>query len=127
MVTRNLYLPDCESAPMIRLTVLYNLPPGTDEADFLRWRLTEHQSENESMEGVVYTDFCRIDAEWKPEDGLLHDGARYRFMTIADFTDRAAFDRGFMAPEALAKLRQDIGTIRDAVFMISEVMITSEG
>ena len=37
---------------MIRLTVLYNLPEGTDEAEFLRWRLGEHQAENAAMPGV---------------------------------------------------------------------------
>lgn len=109
---------------MIRLTVLYNLPADTDEAAFLRWRLTDHQAENESMDGVVYTDFCRVDAEWKV-DGLLHPGARYRFMTTADFPDRETFERSFMAPESIAKLRQDMGSIRDAVFLVSEVMITS--
>jgi hypothetical protein len=30
---------------MIRLTVLYNLAPGMDEAEFLRWRLGMMYSE----------------------------------------------------------------------------------
>ena len=45
---------------MIRLTVLYNLPEGADQAEFIKWRLTEHQASNESISGVLSTDFARI-------------------------------------------------------------------
>jgi hypothetical protein len=40
---------------MIRLTVLYNLPDGADEEQFLSWRLTDHQQTNESMPGIWCT------------------------------------------------------------------------
>lgn len=33
---------------MVKLTVIYNLPPGADHEAFLRWRTTEHQAENMS-------------------------------------------------------------------------------
>jgi len=45
---------------VIRLTVLYNLPPGSDEEEFLRWRLGEHQEANASMPGVLRTDFGQV-------------------------------------------------------------------
>ena len=56
---------------MVRLTVLYNLPEGADENAFLEWRLGEHQQENASMEGVIRTDFARIDEQWTPDE-LCH-------------------------------------------------------
>src|SRR5215213_9495609 len=45
---------------MIRLTVLYNLPPDQDEEEFLKWRLGEHQSANMSIEGVVASEFHKV-------------------------------------------------------------------
>ena len=42
---------------MIRLTVLYNLQPDVDEAQFLQWRLGEHQQENMASPGVIRSDF----------------------------------------------------------------------
>lgn len=110
---------------MIRLTVLYNLPPETDEAAFLRWRLTEHQAENAAMPGVTYTDFTFNDSEWLP-DGVLHTGAKYRFMTIADFTDRATFEAHFLEPQAVATLQKDLHKIRDAVFLVGEVLAVTD-
>ena len=71
---------------MIRLTVMYNLPPDQDEHEFLNWRLGEHQSANMSMQGVVASQFHRI----------LEDGEpAYRFMTTVDWPDRESFERGF--------------------------------
>ena len=74
---------------MIRLTVLYNLPEGTAEAEFLRWRLGEHQAENAAMPGVIHTDFGRIDERWTFDNPK--EKPPYRFMTIAEWPDRASF------------------------------------
>ncbi|MDZ4766665.1 MAG: hypothetical protein SGI73_19170 [Chloroflexota bacterium] len=109
---------------MIRLTVLYNLPPGTDEDEFLRWRLGEHQQDNESMDGVVYTDFGRIDSQWTATDSSAPPP--YRFMTTAEWHDRAAFEAAFLTPEAQADLRGDLNRIADPVFLISEILVTSK-
>ncbi|MFQ3566967.1 MAG: hypothetical protein SNJ59_08190 [Aggregatilineales bacterium] len=108
---------------MIRLTVLYNLPPGVDETDFLRWRLGEHQQYNSSMEGVVRTDFARIDARWTPDDPQT--SAPYRFMTIVDWPDQASFERGFLDPQVQAQLADDLKRIDSPLFLISEVLATS--
>lgn len=102
---------------MIRLTVLYNLPEDMDEGEFLAWRLGEHQAENASMPGVIRTDFARIDE-------TLPRGAkpRYRFMTIAEWPDRASFEASFYDPEAQAKLEEDSKRITDAIFLVSEIL-----
>ncbi len=105
---------------MIRLTVLYNLPPGTDEAEFLRWRLTDHQAANAATPGILRTDFARIETAW-PEDVK----SPYRFMTIVDWPDRDSFERAFYAPEMQASLQENLKKIADPVFLISEVLTST--
>jgi hypothetical protein len=110
-----------EGVDVIRLTVLYNLPPGSDEEAFLRWRLGEHQTANAGAEGVLRTDFARVDAVHPPGST-----PPYRFMTIADWPDRASFERAFYAPDALEALEANLGKLADPLFLISEVLVSSE-
>lgn len=101
---------------MVRLTVLYNLAPGMDEAEFLRWRLGEVQEENAAAPGVVRTDFCIVQEAW-PEGTT----PRYRFMTTADWPDMESFRAAFYAPEMQEGLRRDAHVMQDATFLISEI------
>jgi hypothetical protein len=103
---------------MIRLTVFYNLPEGTDEDEFLKWRLGEHQEANASMPGVIRTDFARI-YEGVPRDVK----PRHRFMTIAEFPDKETFDKAFWTTESEEGLEESLKRIADYVFYISEVLI----
>ncbi len=105
---------------MIRLTVLYNLPPDADEEAFLRWRLTDHQAANASISGVLRTDFARIDAAW-PE------GAKppYRFMTLVEWPDRERFEKGFNDPALQASMRDNLKLLADPIFLISEILTSS--
>lgn len=105
----------------IRLTVLYNLPPGSDENAFLEWRLTDHQQSNASMEGVIRTDFARIDGRFPGELPVP-----YRFMTTADWHDRESFERAFYAPQMQADLRENLKKIADPLFLISEILTETE-
>ena len=110
---------------MIRLTVLYNLPEGTDEAEFLRWRLGVHQQSNEGMLGVQRTDFGRVDYRWTPE--AFHTPSPYRFMTIADWPDRESFEKSFYDSASLSKLiDHDMQRITDTLFIVSEILISNE-
>jgi hypothetical protein len=102
----------------IRLTVLYNLPPGSDEEEFLHWRLGEHQEQNAAAPGVIRTDFGRVDALW-PGD----DKPPYRFMTIADWPDRASFEAYFYDEAVQAELNQDSERISDSLMLISEILV----
>ena len=106
---------------MIRLTVLYNLSPDTDEEEFLKWRLTEHQDANLAIEGVVRTDFSRIDEVW-PE------GAKppYRFVTTLDWPDMESFKKGFYDPEVQAGLEKNLKILSNPVFLISEILISQK-
>lgn len=110
---------------MIRLTVLYNLPPGSDEDEFLRWRLGDHQKANESSPGVLYTDFALVGSQWTPDDASARPP--YRFMTIAEWPDRESFERAFLTEEAQAELREDLKRgFSDMVFLVSEVLASSK-
>ena len=103
---------------MIRLTVLYNLSTDTNEDEFLKWRLTEHQSSNLAIEGVVRTDFARIDAAWPPDTKPT-----YRFMTTLDWPDRESFQKGFYAPEVQAGMKQNLEMLINPIFLISEILV----
>lgn len=102
---------------MIRLTVMYNLPEGTDEAEFLKWRLGEHQEANASMPGVMRTDFGRI-YETVPRENT----PKHRFITIAEFPDKETFDAAFWTPESVAGLDESLSRITDYVFYIAEIL-----
>jgi hypothetical protein len=103
---------------MIRLTVLYNLSADTDEVEFLKWRLTEHQSSNLAIEGIVRTDFARIDAAWP-----LEVKPTYRFMTTMDWPDRESFQKGFYAPEVQADMKKNMEMLSDPIYLISEILV----
>lgn len=109
---------------MIRLTVLYNLPEGADEEEFLRWRLTEGQQTNVSSPGVLHTDFVRLDNQWTLDDPAAKPP--YRFMTTADWPDLASFEASFFSEESLAGLRADSERITNAVFLIGEVLLSAD-
>ena len=102
---------------MIRLTVLYNLPPDQDEDEFLRWRLGEHQSANMSIEGVVASQFHKV----------LGDAAgaapAYRFLTTLDWPDRESFEKGFYDPQVQAELEENLQKISDPLFIVSECLV----
>ena len=103
---------------MIRLTVLYNLLPDVDEDEFLSWRLSEQQDSNLGIEGVVRTDFSRIDDSWP-------QGTRspYRFMTTVDWPDQESFKRGFFDAQVQADLQENLKMLSEPVFLISEVLV----
>lgn len=101
---------------MIRLVVMYNLPEGTDEDEFLKWRLGEHQVENASMPGVIRTDFARI-YEGYPRD----EKPKHRFMTIAEFPDKETLEKAFWNPDGEEDFEESLKRISDYVFYITEI------
>lgn len=103
---------------MIRLTVLYNLSKNTDEEEFLKWRLTEHQSSNLAIEGVVRTDFASIDSAWPPDVKPT-----YRFMTTVDWPDRESFQKGFYAPGVQADMKKNMKMLSDPIYLVSEILV----
>ena len=104
---------------MIKLTVLYNLPPGADHAAFMRWRTTEHQAENMAMPGLIKSDFYVIRQAWQRQD------LPYRYMTEAYFPDMQTFQRSFFDPEYQAGLAEALKKIADPLFLISEEVLSA--
>jgi hypothetical protein len=103
---------------MIRLTVLYNLPPNSDEEEFLKWRLTDHQEANASLSGTIGTDFSRFLEQWPSSTP-----SPYRFMTNIDWPDMSSFRQSFLDPQVQKNLKQDLDKMADPIFLISEVLI----
>jgi hypothetical protein len=105
---------------MIKLTVMYNLPPGADHEEFIRWRTTTHQKENMSLSGVIKSDFYIIRRAWQREE------APYRYLTEAYFPDIETFENTFFDPEYQARLAKSLERIADPLFLISEEVISEE-
>ena len=103
---------------MIRLTVLYNLLPNADEEEFLGWRLSEHQDSNLAIEGVMRTDFSRIDEAW-PQGTK----SPYRFMTTLDWPDKESFRKGFFDSKVQTDLQENLKKLSDPVFLIGEILV----
>jgi len=103
---------------MVKLTVIYNLPPGADHTEFLRWRTTDHQKENMSMPGVMRSDFYVIKESWKRAE------APYRYMTEAYFPDMETFKKSFFDADYQANLAKSLERIAEPLFLISEEVIS---
>lgn len=105
---------------MIRLTVLYNLAEGQSEASFIEWRLSDHQQHNQSIPGVVRTDFARITDSWPA--GATPE---FQFQTTVDWPDRESFEKGFNSDAVQTRLIEDLKRLGDHTFLISEILAES--
>ena len=103
---------------MVKLTVVYNLPPGADHEEFLRWRTTEHQASNMSTPGVIKSDFYVIKEGWPDKE------AAYRYMTEAYFPDMETFRASFFDADYQAKLKEALKKIAEPTFFISEEVVS---
>ena len=106
---------------MVKLTVIYNLPPGADHEEFLRWRTTTHQTENMSLPGVIKSDFYAVKQSW-PDNG--ESELPYRYITEAYFPDMETLRRTFFDPDYQQKLAGWQTLMADQVFLISEEVIS---
>jgi hypothetical protein len=103
---------------MIKLTVAYNLPPGADHEEFVRWRTTTHQQSNMSIPGVIRSDFYEIKRTWKADE------PPYRYITEAYFPDMETFEKSFFDPDYQAGLAKALERIADPIFLISEEVVS---
>jgi EthD domain len=105
---------------MIKVTVLYNLPPGTDEDEFVRWRTTEHHEANIAQPGVIKSDFYRIvGMPMVGPDQPATATAPYRFVTEAYWETLESFNAAWNDPEYQARLFPAVAKISDATFLVS--------
>ena len=105
---------------MVKLTVMYNLPPGADHEEFIRWRTTEHQKNNMALPGVIKSDFYVIKRAWKS------DPCPYRYMTEAYYPDMETFETSFFDPDYQVKLAESLKRISEPLFLISGEVISEE-
>lgn len=103
---------------MVKLTVMYNLPPGADHEEFIKWRTTTHQKENMSLVGVIKSDFYIIRRAWKLDE------KPYSYLTEAYFPDMKTFEEIFFDPEYQTRLAKSLELIVDPLFIISEEVIS---
>ena len=105
---------------MIKLTVIYNLPPGANHEEFLKWRTTDHEKENTSVPGVLKTDFYIVKGAWDVE------GLPFRYVTEAYYPDMETFEKSFYEPEYQEKMKEWKKLLADPVYLISEEVSTTE-
>ena len=106
---------------MIKITVLYNLPPGTDEDEFIRWRTTSHHEANIARPGVIRSDFYRITGTpLLGPDRPASTTAPYRFITESYYEDYETFERSWNDPDEQARLLPAVAKITDSIFLVSE-------
>lgn len=104
---------------MIKLTVLYNLPPGSDHDEFLKWRTGPHQQSNVQMPGLLKTDFYAVfDGRKGPP--------RYRYITELYFPDQETFEKAFYNKTFLSSLDTSLERVSDPIFLISREVLTAE-
>ena len=110
---------------MIKVTVLYNLPPGTDEEEFIRWRTTTHHAANVAKPEVIASDFYRvIGVAGVGPDRPATSNAPYRFITESYWESYEAFDAAWNDPAEQARLVPAFAKISDALPLISEEIQT---
>ncbi|MGD9711065.1 MAG: hypothetical protein AB7V46_03250 [Thermomicrobiales bacterium] len=106
---------------MIKVTVLYNLPPGTDEEEFLAWRMGPHNERNNADPNVLKSDFYRIVGT--PAVGPDRPAAStspWRFVTEAYYESIEDFESAWNAPQEQERLANAFTRIADAVVLVSE-------
>jgi len=110
---------------VVKVTVLYNLPPDTDEEEFVKWRTTTHHEANITRPGVVRSDFYRISGTplLGPERPASQS-APYQFMTEAYYETMESFESSWNDPEEQARLLPAVAKIVDSVFLVSEELQT---
>jgi hypothetical protein len=105
---------------MIKLTVMYNLPPDADHDAFLRWRTSEHQQDNLDIPGLIKTDFYVVKEAWRQTT------PPYRYMTEAYFPDMETFRAFFFDTDYQDKLTEWLKMLADPVFLVSEEVMSAE-
>ncbi len=106
---------------MIKVTVLYNLPPDTDEEAFLAWRMGPHNAQNNADPNVVKSDFYRIlGTPAVGADRPASSSGPWRFVTEAYYESMEAFEASWNTPEEQERLTTAFTRIADPVVLISE-------
>jgi len=105
---------------MIKVTVLYNLPPDADHEAFVKWRSESHQQKLINLPGVLESNFYVI------ESGR-NGPAPYRYMSEILFTNQETFEKVFYDTDFQTGLDEDLKRVADPVFLISRQLLSGKG
>jgi len=111
---------------VIRLTVFYNLLPGSDEAAFLRQRQGERRDPAAAMAGVVRSDFALVTDSPLPGQGRAPNELPFRFMTVAEWETREAFESSFYEESLQAQFGEIGSKTSDYLFLVCEVLTETD-
>ena len=111
---------------MIRLTVFYNLPPGSDEQAFLRRRQGERRDPAASMPGVQRADFGLVTESPRPGQGRAPNALPWRFMTVAEWETREAFEDSFYDEGLQNQFAEINSKASDVLFLVSEILTETD-
>jgi len=110
---------------MIKVTVLYNPPPETDEEAFIHWRTTTHHAANVEPPNVIASDFYRVvGVAGVGSDRPASNIAPFRFITESYRDSYDVFDEAWNKTEEQARLVPAFAKINDALPLISEEVQT---
>jgi|GEM_PF-571492 len=110
---------------MYKVTVIYNLPSGADEAALVHWRTTTHHTANIARKHVIRSDFYTIIGT--PPVGPERPGsdtAPYRFMTESWYNTLEEFRADWENEAEQARLVTAFTRIADPLVLISEEVQT---
>ena len=107
---------------MWKLTVMYDLLPGANHEEFVKWRTTDHQKENMSSPGVLRSDFYIVEEGWPDKEPLQ------RYITELYYPDEETLRAAFFSDETQAKLLgpEGIATSANQIFLISREVVSEE-
>ena len=111
---------------MIRLTVFYNLPPGSDEDEFLRRRQGERRDPVASVPGVLRADFGLVTEAPLPGQGRAPNAPPFRFMTVAEWDTREEFDSSFYDEGLQAQLSGIVNKTSEVLFLVTEILTETD-
>ena len=101
---------------MVKLTVLYNLPPDADHEAFVKWRTESHHQKLVKLPGLIETTFYVIqDSREGP--------APYRYMSELSFVDQGTFEKAYYDPTFQVELKEDLKRITNPLFLVSRQLL----
>jgi len=101
---------------MVKLTVLYNLPPDADHEAFVKWRTESHQQKLVKLPGLIEAAFYVI-------QDTREGPAPYRYMSELLFSDQETFEKAYYDPAFQAGLQEDLKRIVNPVFLVSRELL----
>lgn len=106
--------------------MFYNLPPGSDEGEFLRRRQGQRRDPVAAVAGVQRADFGLVTDSPLPGQARSPNALRWRFMTVAEWETREAFDSAFYDEGLQAQFGEIHSKAADVLFLVTEILTETD-